>query len=138
QMLEQMYQKNKDYFDALNIYIAAGELKIDELQNQIIPQAVAKAQDSGDQMDVQIVNDYTQFLDRLEKRTHDLRLTRQVTIQQAPQIRLIQNTNQVLAEKIQSSIHTAIPLWKNQVVIALTLLRQKDAVTAQRQVSETT
>lgn len=138
QMLEQMYQKNKDYFDALNIYIAAGELKIDELQNQIIPQAVAKAQDSGDQMDVQIVNDYTQFLDRLEKRTYDLRLTRQVTIQQAPQIRLIQNTNQVLAEKIQSSIHTAIPLWKNQVVIALTLLRQKDAVTAQRQVSETT
>ncbi|MDT2796716.1 toxic anion resistance protein [Enterococcus cecorum] len=138
QMLEQMYQKNKDYFDALNIYIAAGELKIDELQNQIIPQAVAKAQESGDQMDVQIVNDYTQFLDRLEKRTHDLRLTRQVTIQQAPQIRLIQNTNQVLAEKIQSSIHTAIPLWKNQVVIALTLLRQKDAVTAQRQVSETT
>lgn len=138
QMLEQMYQKNKDYFDALNIYIAAGELKIDELQNQIIPQAVAKAQDSGDQMDVQTVNDYTQFLDRLEKRTHDLRLTRQVTIQQAPQIRLIQNTNQVLAEKIQSSIHTAIPLWKNQVVIALTLLRQKDAVTAQRQVSETT
>ena len=137
-MLEQMYQKNKDYFDALNIYIAAGELKIDELQNQIIPQAVAKAQASGDQMDVQIVNDYTQFLDRLEKRTHDLRLTRQVTIQQAPQIRLIQNTNQVLAEKIQSSIHTAIPLWKNQVVIALTLLRQKDAVTAQRQVSETT
>ena len=133
-----MYQKNKDYFDALNIYIAAGELKIDELQNQIIPQAVAKAQASGDQMDVQIVNDYTQFLDRLEKRTHDLRLTRQVTIQQAPQIRLIQNTNQVLAEKIQSSIHTAIPLWKNQVVIALTLLRQKDAVTAQRQVSETT
>ena len=138
QMLEQMYQKNKDYFDALNIYIAAGELKIDELQNQIIPQAVAKAQDSGDQMDVQIVNDYPQFLDRLEKRTHDLRLTRQVTIQQAPQIRLIQNTNQVLAEKIQSSIHTAIPLWKNQVVIALTLLRQKDAVTVQRQVSETT
>ncbi|CAI3262940.1 toxic anion resistance protein [Enterococcus cecorum] len=138
QMLEQMYQKNKDYFDALNIYIAAGELKIDELQNQIIPQAVAKAQASGDQMDVQIVNDYTQFLDRLEKRTHDLRLTRQVTIQQAPQIRLIQNTNQVLAEKIQSSIHTSIPLWKNQVVIALTLLRQKDAVTAQRQVSETT
>lgn len=138
QMLEQMYQKNKDYFDALNIYIAAGELKIDELQNQVIPQAVAKAQASGDQMDVQIVNDYTQFLDRLEKRTHDLRLTRQVTIQQAPQIRLIQNTNQVLAEKIQSSIHTAIPLWKNQVVIALTLLRQKDAVTAQRQVSETT
>ena len=76
-------------------------------------------------MDVQIANDYTQFLDRLDKRTHDLRLARQITIQQAPQIRLIQNTNQALAEKIQASVNTAIPLWKNQVVIALTLLRQK-------------
>ncbi|MFC4710001.1 toxic anion resistance protein [Enterococcus eurekensis] len=137
-MLEQLYQKNKDYFDALNIYIAAGELKMEELQTSIIPAAMKKAEETGDQMDVQIANDYSQFLDRLDKRTHDLRLTRQITIQQAPQIRLIQNTNQALAEKIQSSIHTAIPLWKNQVAIALTLLRQKDAVTAQRQVSETT
>lgn len=137
-MLEQLYNKNKDYFDALNIYIAAGELKIEELQTTIIPEAMKKAEESGDQMDVQIANDYTQFLDRLDKRTHDLRLARQITIQQAPQIRLIQNTNQALAEKIQASINTAIPLWKNQVVIALTLLRQKDAVTAQRQVSETT
>ncbi|MGI6154689.1 MAG: toxic anion resistance protein [Enterococcus lemanii] len=138
QMLENLYQKNKDYFDALNIYIAAGELKIEELETEIIPTAMKKAEETGDQMDLQIVNDYSQFLDRLEKRTHDLRLTRQITIQQAPQIRLIQNTNQALAEKIQASIHTAIPLWKNQVAIALTLLRQKDAVTAQRQVAETT
>lgn len=137
-MLEQLYHKNKDYFDALNIYIAAGELKAEELKTVTIPEAMAKAQASGDQMDVQIANDYNQFLDRLDKRTHDLRLARQITIQQAPQIRLIQNTNQALAEKIQASINTAIPLWKNQVVIALTLLRQKDAVTAQRQVSETT
>lgn len=137
-MLEQLYQKNKDYFDALNIYIAAGELKMEELQTTLIPEAVKKAKASNDQMDVQIVNDLNQFLDRLEKRTHDLRLARQMTIQQAPQIRLIQNTNQALAEKIQSSINTAIPLWKNQIAIALTLLRQKDAVTAQRQVSETT
>ena len=137
-MLEQLYQKNKDYFDALNIYIAAGELKMEELQTTIIPEAMKRAEETGDQMDVQIANDYTQFLDRLDKRTHDLRLARQITIQQAPQIRLIQNTNQALAEKIQASIATAIPLWKNQVVIALTLLRQKDAVTAQRQVSETT
>ena len=137
-MLEQLYQKNKDYFDALNIYIAAGELKMEELQTTIIPEAMKKAEETGDQMDVQIANDYTQFLDRLDKRTHDLRLARQITIQQAPQIRLIQNTNQALAEKIQASIATVIPLWKNQVVIALTLLRQKDAVTAQRQVSETT
>lgn len=137
-MLDQLYNKNKDYFDALNIYIAAGELKMEELQTTIIPEAMKKAEESGDQMDVQIANDYTQFLDRLDKRTHDLRLARQITIQQAPQIRLIQNTNQALAEKIQASINTAIPLWKNQVVIALTLLRQKEAVTAQRQVSETT
>ncbi|MGC6770134.1 toxic anion resistance protein [Enterococcus sp. LJL128] len=137
-MLEQLYNKNKDYFDALNIYIAAGELKIEELNLKTIPEAMKKAEETGDQMDVQIANDYTQFLDRLDKRTHDLRLARQITIQQAPQIRLIQNTNQALAEKIQASINTAIPLWKNQVVIALTLLRQKDAVTAQRQVSETT
>ncbi|TFJ43233.1 toxic anion resistance protein [Carnobacterium divergens] len=137
-MLEQLYQKNKDYFDALNIYIAAGEVKMEELQLTLIPEAIKQAEQSNDQMDVQVVNDLNQFLDRLEKRTHDLRLARQMTIQQAPQIRLIQNTNQALAEKIQSSINTAIPLWKNQIAIALTLLRQKDAVTAQRQVSETT
>ncbi|HLQ40256.1 MAG TPA: toxic anion resistance protein [Tetragenococcus sp.] len=138
QLLEQLYQKNKDYFDALNLYIAASELKMAELEEKTIPEAMEKAQQSGEQMDVQLANDYSQFLDRLDKRTHDLRLTREITLQQAPQIRLIQNTNQALAEKIQSSIHTAIPLWKNQVAIALTLLRQKDAVTAQRQVSETT
>ena len=136
--LEQLYQRNKDFFDALNIYIAAGELKLVELQETLIPEALEKARVTGDQMDVQVVNDLEQFLDRLEKRNHDLKLTRQMTIQQAPQIRLIQNTNQVLAEKIQSSITTTIPLWKNQIAIAMTLLRQKDAVTAQRQVSETT
>ena len=79
-----------------------------------------------------------QFADRLEKRTHDLKLSRQITMQTAPQIRLIQNTNQALVEKIQSSILTAIPLWKNQVAIALTLLRQRNAVEAQKQVSKTT
>lgn len=136
--LEQLYQRNKDFFDALNIYISAGELKLAELQETLIPEALEKARVTGDQMDVQVVNDLEQFLDRLEKRNHDLKLTRQMTIQQAPQIRLIQNTNQALAEKIQSSITTTIPLWKNQIAIAMTLLRQKDAVTAQRQVSETT
>ena len=136
--LEELYNRNKSFFDELNVYIAAGELKIEEMQQQLIPEAMKKAQETGDQMDVQTVNDLHQFLDRLEKRNHDLKLTRQMTIQQAPQIRLIQNTNQTLAEKIQSSITTTIPLWKNQIAIAMTLLRQKDAVTAQRQVSETT
>ena len=136
--LEELYKRNKSFFDELNVYIGAGEMKIEELQQKLIPEAIQKAQETGDQMDVQVVNDLHQFLDRLEKRNHDLKLTRQMTIQQAPQIRLIQNTNQTLAEKIQSSITTTIPLWKNQIAIAMTLLRQKDAVTAQRQVSETT
>lgn len=138
QQLETLYHKNKDFFDALNLYIAAAEVKLNELQQTLIPNARQKAEQSGDQMDAQEVNDLVQFYDRLEKRTHDLRLTRQITIQQAPQIRLIQNTNQLLAEKIQSSINTAIPLWKNQVAIALTLLRQRDAITTQRQVTDTT
>lgn len=136
--LETLYAKNKAYFDALNIYIAAGQLKIQELETTTIPEAMERAKNNDNQMVVQEVNDLNQFKNRLEKRTYDLELARQITLQQAPQIRLIQNTNQALAEKIQASINTAIPLWKNQVAIALTLLRQKDAVTAQRQVSETT
>ncbi|MED1421389.1 toxic anion resistance protein [Bacillus smithii] len=138
QLLEQLYEKNKDYFHALNIYIAAGELKLEELHTKIIPELRKKAETSGDQMAYQEVNDMVQFADRLEKRLHDLKLSRQITIQSAPQIRLIQNTNQTLAKKIQSSIMTAIPLWKNQIAIALTLIRQRHAVEAQKQVSKTT
>jgi len=138
QLLDELYVQNKAYFDALNIYIEAGQQKLDEMSQTTIPEAMAAAQDSDNQMAVQEVNDLKQFQNRLEKRVYDLELARQITLQQAPQIRLIQNTNQALAEKIQASINTAIPLWKNQVAIALTLLRQKDAVTAQRQVSETT
>ncbi|MFC4023522.1 toxic anion resistance protein [Oceanobacillus longus] len=137
-MLEQLFDKNRDYYDALNIYIAAGEVKLEELENETIPKLRRKAEVSQSQMDFQKVNDMMQFADRLEKRTHDLKLSRQITMQSAPQIRLIQNTNQALVEKIQSSILTAIPLWKNQVAIALTLLRQRSAVEAQKQVSKTT
>ncbi|MCY8318334.1 toxic anion resistance protein [Bacillus vallismortis] len=138
-LLEQLYEKNKEYFTALNVYIAAGELKLEELKTKTIPQLKQKAESSEhNQMAVQEVNDLVQFADRLDKRVHDLLLSRQITIQSAPQIRLIQNTNQALAEKIQSSIVTAIPLWKNQVAIALTLLRQRNAVDAQQKVSDTT
>ncbi|MBS4209684.1 toxic anion resistance protein [Bacillus sp. FJAT-50079] len=136
--LEQLYEKNKEYFHALNIYIAAGELKIEEMRTELIPRLKQKAESSGDQMAYQEVNDMIQFADRLEKRLYDLKLSRQITIQSAPQIRLIQNTNQALAEKIQTSIMTAIPLWKNQIAIALTLIRQRQAVEAQKQVSQTT
>ena len=136
--LEQLYEKNKEYFHALNIYIAAAELKIEDLRTVTIPELKVKAEETNDQMAYQEVNDMIQFADRLEKRLHDLKLSRQITIQSAPQIRLIQNTNQALAEKIQTSIVTAIPLWKNQIAIALTLLRQKQAVEAQKHVSSTT
>ncbi|MEI5841058.1 toxic anion resistance protein [Lacticaseibacillus rhamnosus] len=137
-LLDELYDQNKAYFDALNIYIEAANLKIAELNEKTIPEAAKAAEAANDQMAIQQVNDLKQFASRLEKRAYDLQLARQITIQQAPQIRLIQNTNQALAEKIQASVNTAIPLWKNQVAIALTLLRQKNAVTAQRQVSETT
>ncbi|MCT1578187.1 toxic anion resistance protein [Oceanobacillus kimchii] len=138
EMLDKLFQTNRDYYDALNIYIAAGELKQEEIEQELLPSLRSKADQSQSQMDVQEVNDMRQFADRLQKRTHDLRLSRQITMQSAPQIRLIQNTNQALVEKIQSSVLTAIPLWKNQVAIALTLLRQRHAMEAQKQVSKTT
>lgn len=137
-MLSQLYDQNLNYYEALNIYIAAGELRVKELESEVIPKALAEAEETPDQMLVQKVNDLNQFLNRLDKRVHDLRITRQITLQQAPQIRLIQNTNQALAERIQTSINTAIPLWKNQIVISLTLLRKQDAVAAQRRVSDAT
>ncbi|WNB91724.1 toxic anion resistance protein [Bacillus sp. NEB1478] len=137
-MLEKLYENNKEYFQALNVYIAAGELKLDELNQVTIPEMRRVAEQTNDQMKYQEVNDMVQFADRLDKRLHDLKLSREITIQSAPQIRLIQNTNQALIEKVQSSIMTAIPLWKNQVAIALTLIRQRNAVEAQKQVSKTT
>ncbi|WP_374702636.1 toxic anion resistance protein [Bacillus sp. V33-4] len=138
QFLEKLYEHNKEYFHALNVYIAAGELKLEELYEKTIPELKKKAESTQDQMAFQDVNDMRQFADRLDKRLYDLKLSREITVQSAPQIRLIQNTNQLLVEKIQSSILTAIPLWKNQVAIALTLIRQRHAVEAQKQVSKTT
>ncbi|MFJ5758966.1 toxic anion resistance protein [Neobacillus sp. NPDC093182] len=137
-LLEQLYETNKEYFHALNVYIAAGEIKLEELHQKTIPEMKRVAAETNDQMKVQEVNDMIQFADRLDKRLYDLKLSREITIQSAPQIRLIQNTNQALVEKIQSSIMTAIPLWKNQVAIALTLIRQRHAVEAQKKVSQTT
>ncbi|PCS06257.1 tellurite resistance protein TelA [Lactococcus plantarum] len=137
--LETLYAENLDFFNALSVYITGAELKIKELDEQTIPQARLAAQSSADNaIAVQKISDLENYKNRLDKRQFDLKLARQITIQQAPQIRMIQNTNQELAEKIQTSINTAIPLWKNQVAIALTLLKQKDALTSQRIVSNTT
>lgn len=133
-LLDDMYQQNLKFYQSLNLLIVGASMKHDEITKQI-----QRLQSTAtDQMAAQQVQDLAATQDRLEKRMMDLMLTRAITIQQAPQIRLIQNSNTVLAEKIQSSITTAIPLWKNQVVIALALLNQKDALAAQNAVAETT
>ncbi|MEB7831499.1 toxic anion resistance protein [Staphylococcus xylosus] len=137
-MLDELYNMNKDYFDELSLYIEAAKKKQHDLQQEDVPKLRAQAKSTGNQMDVQAESDMEQFIDRLDKRIYDLQLSRQIAIQTAPQIRMIQNVNQALAEKIQSSILTSIPLWKNQMSIALTLMRQRNAVTAQKAVTDTT
>lgn len=136
--LESLYQQNLEFFEALNVYIAAAQIKADRLRQEELPSLKNQITSDHDQMTIQKIADLEQFINRLEKRIYDLELTREITIQQAPQIRLIQNANQNLAEKIQSSIYTAIPLWKNQIAIQLSLYRQKDALDAQIAVTDTT
>ncbi|AYU55219.1 toxic anion resistance protein [Staphylococcus debuckii] len=138
QLLNTLYDQNKDYFDQLNLYIAAAQEKKQTILEKELPEKRQKAYESGNQMDIQEVADLEQFADRLDKRIYDLQLSRQISLQTAPQIRMIQNVNQTLAEKIQSSILTSIPLWKNQMAIALTLMRQRQAMSAQRAVTDTT
>lgn len=138
ELLDGLYDQNKKYFDDVTLYIAAAQRKKQQIQSETIPELQEKAHNSGNQMDIQAVADMEQFVDRLDKRIYDLQLSRQIAIQTAPQIRMIQNVNQALAEKIQSSILTSIPLWKNQMAIALTLKRQRNAVSAQRAVTDTT
>jgi uncharacterized protein YaaN involved in tellurite resistance len=137
-MLDQLYQKNVDYLHELDLFLAAGQLKLDELRGTALSDLAAKAKASGDPMDAQRLNDFNAFLDRLEKKLYDLKLSRMVAIQTAPQVRLIQNNDQTLVEKIQSSIMTTIPLWKSQIVIAVSLFRQKKALGVQKAVSDAT
>lgn len=137
-MLDEMYTANQKYFQQLNTLIVGGQIRRDELNKEMAALQADVDAGKADQMDVQNFQDMKAQADRLDQRLSDLMLTREITIQQAPQIRLIQNNNSVLSEKIQSSITTAIPLWKNQVAIALSLLSQKDAVKAQDTVANTT
>ena len=137
-MLDEMYTANQKYFQQLNTLIVGGQIRRDELNKEMATLQADVDAGKADQMDVQNLQDMKAQADRLDHRLSDLMLTREITIQQAPQIRLIQNNNSVLSEKIQSSITTAIPLWKNQVAIALSLLSQKDAVKAQDAVANTT
>lgn len=137
-MLDELYNQNKDYYDVITIYIAAAEQKKEEIEKVLLPELRDKARQSDNQMAVQDVADMEQFNDRLDKRIYDLKLSRQITLQTAPQIRMIQNINQALVEKIQSSILTSIPLWKNQMAITLTLQRQNKVAQTQKQVTDTT
>lgn len=137
-MLDEMYTANQKYFQQLNTLIVGGQIRRDELNKEMAALQADVDAGKADQMDVQNLQDMKAQADRLDHRLSDLMLTREITIQQAPQIRMIQNNNSVLSEKIQSSITTAIPLWKNQVAIALSLLSQKDAVKAQDAVANTT
>lgn len=136
--LEQLFIRNSEYFKQISLHIIAGKKKIEQIQAIDLPQAQAKAEQSGDAMDAQLVRDLVNGIQRFERRLHDLLLSRTFAIQTAPQIRLMQNNSQSLAEKIQSSILTTIPIWKSQIVLALSLNSQRQAAKLQKDVADTT
>ena len=137
-MLDSMYEKNQAYFKELSMYIIAGKLRAEELRATELPKLQAKARESGLPEDAQAANDYANMIGRFEKRLHDLELTRMVSIQMSPQIRLVQNNDSLMAEKIQTSIVNTIPLWKSQMVLALSMEHSRQAMEAQREVSDLT
>lgn len=133
-----LFEKNLEYFRDLQVYIVAGEEKLAELRDQTIPALRAEAQAKGDAMSAQVVRDFEDTVNRFEKKVHDLKLSKTIAIQTAPQIRLIQNNDKVLVDKIQTAILSTIPLWKSQIVIALGLERQKNVLELQRSVTDAT
>ncbi|MCD8100676.1 MAG: toxic anion resistance protein [Oscillospiraceae bacterium] len=137
-MLDKMYEMNQGYFKELTMYILAGKLKCEELRAKDLPELQHKAEQSGLPEDAQAANDFANMIGRFEKRLHDLELTRVISLQMAPQIRLIQNNDTLMAEKIQTSIVNTIPLWKSQMVMALSMEHSRQAMAAQREVSDVT
>ena len=137
-MLDKMYEINKNYFKELNMYILAGKDKIEQVKNIELPALIDKAQKSGLQEDAQEVNDMKAMVDRFEKKIHDLELTKAISLQMAPQIRLIQSNDTVMAEKIQSTLVNTIPLWKSQMVLALGMNRSVEAAKVQQAVTDVT
>ena len=137
-MFDTMYEKNLEYFKEISLYIIAGDRKIKELREVELPKLKEKAEKSGEQIDVQKVNDMENLINRFEKKIYDLKTTRIISIQMAPQIRLLQNNEAELVEKIQSSITNTIPLWKNQMVLALGINNAKQALKGQQEVSKLT
>ena len=137
-LFDNLYQKNLDYFKELELYIRAGEEKLEEMRTQVLPKLRQQAASSADPMAGQVVSDFEGNVDRFDKKIHDLKISKTIAIQTAPQLRLIQNNDKILVERIQSAIYNAIPLWKNQIVIALGLSRQQQALQMQRAVADTT
>ena len=137
-LLDQMYEKNLEYFKQLSMYILAGEKKLADERATTLQEFYAKAQASGLPEDAQTANDYAALCDRFEKKLYDLKLTRQISIQMGPQIRMIQNNDTLMTEKIQTSLVNTIPLWKSQMVLALGISHSKQAMEAQRAVSDMT
>ncbi|MCL2391213.1 MAG: toxic anion resistance protein [Oscillospiraceae bacterium] len=137
-MLDKMYEVNQAYFKELSMYIIAGKQKLQECINVELPKLQTKAAESGKPEDAQAANDYANMINRFEKKLHDLELTRMVSIQMAPQIRLIQNNDTLMIEKIQTSIVNTIPLWKSQMILALGMHNAQKAMDAQREVSNMT
>ena len=137
-IFDTMYDKNLEYFKEISLYIIAGERKLKELREVVLPELQRKARESGEQLDAQKVNDMENTINRFEKKIYDLKTTRIISIQMAPQIRLLQNNDAELVEKIQSSLINTIPLWKNQLVLALGINNAKQALGAQKAVTELT
>ncbi len=137
-IFDSMYEKNLTYFKEISLYIIAGEKKLEELRNVVLPELQKKAEESGEQIDAQKVHDMENTIHRFEKKIYDLKTTRVISIQMAPQIRLLQNNEAELVEKIQSSITNTIPLWKNQMVLALGISNAKQALKNQQAVSNLT
>ncbi len=137
-MLDELYAQNEQYYHELTLYIIAGEMKLKKLREEELPPMLAKAQQTADPADAQAANDFSQLIERFEKRIHDLKLTRMVSVQMGPQIRLMQNNDNVLAERIQSTIANTIPLWKSQMVIAMGMQHAESALNAQKAVTDMT
>ena len=137
-MFDSFYDKNLEYFKSLQLYIQAGEEKLSELRTITLPKLRQEAAVSSDPMAGQVVADFENTVDRFEKKVHDLKLSKTIAIQTAPQLRLIQNNDRMLVERVQSAIYNAIPLWKNQIIIALGLSRQQQLLKTQRAINDTT
>ncbi|MBQ8313856.1 MAG: toxic anion resistance protein [Clostridia bacterium] len=137
-MFDRLYDKNSEYFRQLTLYIIAGDEKLARVRENELAELMAAAEKSGDALDAQKANDLAAQCDRFEKKLHDLKLTRQVSMQMAPQIRLLQNNNSLLVERIQSTLSNTLPLWKSQMVLALGLHHSQQALSAQTAVTNMT